>query len=65
MIVYTNMLLSVSSIIDLYPKPVNYTTDQNAGATFLWLTIEYTAFVSIVLSNILFLLMRSFVHHKI
>ena len=50
-----------------YPIPENYPADDSLQweASYIWLEIEQLVFISILCSNVVFLLIRSCVKHKL
>ena len=67
MVVYTYMILSASSAMNYYhyplsPGQINTLTMQ---ASYLWLIIEQLVFISMILSNMLFIAIRSCTRHKL
>lgn len=65
MLIYINMLFGVTTVFQMFPGKIDYSVDQESGAVFIWLTVEWLAFLAIILSNCLFIAFRSCFHHKI
>jgi len=65
MLIYINMLFGVTTLMQFFPSPLDYSEDARTGAVFIWLTVEWLAFISIIMSNCLFLAFRTCLHHKI
>jgi hypothetical protein len=66
MLIYVNMIFGVSELMFMYPKPVPiHYPSLGINAVYYWLTVEITAFVAIVASNIIFLMCRTCFHHKV
>lgn len=70
MLVYLNMLFQVTFLMQHYPPKFDYQKKdnplaQNFTGCLVWLMIEYTAFLSIIISNVMFLFFRTVLHHKI
>jgi hypothetical protein len=63
---YLNLVFQITHIMQYFPYPV-VMTESNAeeAATYLWLTVEIFCFVSIIISNCLFMALRTCFHHKV
>ena len=64
MILQVFLILSVSNAIYLYPNPMIFSQFEMAG-TFLWLEVEWLVFIGTLLSNIIFIALRTIFKHKI
>jgi hypothetical protein len=53
--------------MDLFPAkvPAGYPNVLQWESSFLWLEIEQLVFISILISNVVFLMIRSLVKHKL
>ena len=60
-----NLIFSVSELMYLYQDPIDFMGAQKSGAVFIWLTVEWSAFVGIIVSNALFLFLRSQIRTKV
>jgi hypothetical protein len=67
MITYTIMILNASVAMTYYhyPLPAGETNDLSMQASYLWLVIEQLVFISLLMSNMLYIALRSCFRHKI
>jgi hypothetical protein len=64
MLLYIEMILQCSLAMVLFKTPIPDDSTQIRSA-FLWLEIEQLVFMSTLFSNVVFLLIRSQVRHKL
>jgi hypothetical protein len=57
--------LLISRLMGYFPVGYELTENEVLTAVYVWLQIEWVAFVAIIVSNVCFLLLRSCFHHKI
>lgn len=67
MVLYTIMILKVSTAMIYYHYPLSAGQDNSISmqTSFLWLIIEQLVFIAMIISNMTFLMIRSFVRHKL
>lgn len=65
MLIYINLIFSVTKLLQMFPIAIEQSAQLKAGAVFLWLEIEWITFSAIILSDVLFLMFRTCLHHKI
>lgn len=65
MIIYVNMLLLTTKIMYYFPAPHNWSADPNADACFIFLEIQWIVFLGTILANMLFIMLRTCIRHKI
>jgi hypothetical protein len=58
------LILAVSKIMYLFPNPMIWEDIDVAGA-FIWLEIEWLVFLGTLISNSLFIAIRTLFRHKI
>jgi len=58
------LIVQISHCMCLFPYPINW-RDSASSATYLWFEVEWGIFVGTIVSNLLFLLIRSCTHHKL
>lgn len=61
MAIYTYMILAASSAMSYYhyPLPVEYQHSLTIQSSYLWLIIEQLVFIGTLISNVLYLALRS------
>lgn len=65
MLVSLNLVFAIARVMFLFPQPVDYQADTSSSAIFIWMTTELYTFICTIISNVLFLALRSCIHHKI
>lgn len=67
MIMYTYMILTASKCMIFYPYPLSDKSLDNAQmkASYLWLIIEQLVFISTLVSNVVFIMIRSCIRNKL
>jgi len=58
------LIIQISHCMCLFPYPMHW-EDPVISATYVWFEVEWGIFVGNIVSNLLFLLLRSFTHHKL
>jgi hypothetical protein len=64
MLLYIEMILQCSLAMGLFQTPIS-TESLQLRSAFIWLEIEQLVFMSTLFSNVIFLLIRSQVRHKL
>jgi hypothetical protein len=65
MIMYVNLLLLITEAMFLFGLQINWTVDPNVAGVYLFFEVEWTVFLGTIVSNMIFLLFRTFIRHKI
>jgi hypothetical protein len=58
------LIVQISHCMCLFPYPMHW-EDPVLSATYVWFEVEWGIFIGNIASNSLFLLLRSFTHHKL
>lgn len=64
MLLYILLVISVTTAIYFFPKPMIWENYKFAGV-FLWLEVQWCVFLGTLFSNIIFIAIRTCVHHKV
>lgn len=64
MVLMCTLILAVSRILYLFPNPMIW-IDVNLAGAFIWLEVEWLVFLGTLLSNALFIALRTCFRHKI
>ena len=65
MILYVNLLLLITEVQFMFGLTVDWQVDPNVAGVYLFLEVEWTVFLGTILSNMIFLIFRTFIRHKI
>jgi hypothetical protein len=65
MVLYVQMILEASVTMSMFTKTMISEGDLQSKSAYLWLVIEQLVFMSTLISNVVFLLIRSQVRHKL
>lgn len=65
MIMYVNLLLLITEAMFLFGLQINWTVDPSVAGVYLFFEVEWTVFLGTIVSNMIFLLFRTFIRHKI
>jgi hypothetical protein len=49
----------------MFPEPIDYNEEGASIGAFIWLYTELSAFLATIISNVLFLALRTCLHHKV
>jgi hypothetical protein len=64
MLLYILLVISVSKGIYFFPVPMNWHSLEMASV-YMWFEVQWCIFVGTIFSNVLFIAIRTCVHHKI
>lgn len=66
-VVYTYMILKTSAAMTYYHYPLSKTqvNTLEMQSSYLWLIIEQLVFISTLMSNVVYIALRSCVRHKL
>jgi hypothetical protein len=65
MVMYVQMILEAATTMSMFTPNMLKNGDEKSRAVYLWLEIEQVVFMSTLFSNIIFLLIRSQIRHKL
>jgi len=67
MVIYTNMILTASQAMTYYhyPLKLGQINTLSMQSSYLWLVIEQLVFISLLLSNIVYVCIRCFCRNKL